>query len=95
MAAAERSPYHAVSRDDLILRDRLAVDRTILANERTFLAYLRTALTLFIGGVSLVQFFETPWVQVAGWTMIPGGPVFVVWGIGRYVKMRRRLNPIR
>ena len=32
----------------LILRDRLAIDRTKLANERTFLAYFRTSI-IFLG----------------------------------------------
>ena len=32
--------------EELILRDHLALDRTRLANERTLLAYLRTALML-------------------------------------------------
>lgn len=38
---------------DLVLRERLALQRTILANQSTFLAYLRTALYFFIAGLSL------------------------------------------
>ncbi|HEX9972048.1 MAG TPA: DUF202 domain-containing protein, partial [bacterium] len=33
--------YQEFSESDLILRDRLALDRTVLANERTLLAYVR------------------------------------------------------
>lgn len=40
--------YEKLDRKSLILRDHLAVDRTILANERTVLAYVRTILTAFI-----------------------------------------------
>lgn len=31
------------NKDEMILRDFLAVDRTLLANERTLLAYIRPA----------------------------------------------------
>ncbi len=32
------------NKDEMILRDFLAVDRTLLANERTLLAYIRTGV---------------------------------------------------
>lgn len=38
---------------DLILRERLALQRTILANQSTFLAFLRTAMYFLIAGLSL------------------------------------------
>ena len=37
---------------DLILRERLALQRTILANQTTFLAFLRTAMYFSIAGLS-------------------------------------------
>jgi putative membrane protein len=38
---------------DLILRERLALQRTVLANQSTFLAFLRTAMYFLIAGLSL------------------------------------------
>lgn len=38
---------------DLILRERLALQRTVLANQTTFLAFLRTAMYFLIAGLSL------------------------------------------
>lgn len=38
---------------DLILRERLALQRTNLANQTTYLAFLRTALYFFIAGISV------------------------------------------
>ncbi len=38
---------------DLILRERLALQRTALANQATFLAFLRTALYFLIAGLSV------------------------------------------
>jgi putative membrane protein len=40
---------------DLILRERLALQRTILANQSTFLAFLRTSLCFFVAGLSITS----------------------------------------
>lgn len=44
---------------DLILRERLALQRTNLANQTTYLAFLRTALYFFIAGISIDNLLET------------------------------------
>jgi len=54
-----------------MLRDDLAIDRTLLANERTLLAYLRTALALVIAGLTIVHFADAVWYQIAGWCCVP------------------------
>lgn len=41
--------------DDMILRDYLAVDRTLLANERTYLSYLRTSVSFIVAGLTLLK----------------------------------------
>ncbi len=41
----------------LDLRDCLALERTSLANERTFFAYARTAIMVLITGVSAFKLF--------------------------------------
>lgn len=41
----------------LDLRDCLALERTSLANERTFFAYVRTAIMVLITGVSAFKLF--------------------------------------
>jgi putative membrane protein len=38
---------------DLILREQLALQRTNLSNQSTFLAFLRTSMYFFIAGLSL------------------------------------------
>lgn len=40
---------------DLILRERLALQRTILVNQSTFLAFLRTSLYFFVAGLSITS----------------------------------------
>ncbi len=78
-------------RDDLPLRDRLALDRTDLANRRTWLASARTALALFVSGASFLQFFEEGWVVGVGWAfMLVSGPV-VLHGAWQFKQRQRQL----
>lgn len=51
--------FYEKYRDPMILRDQLAMDRTILSNERTFLAYTWTALSIVVVGASFIKFLET------------------------------------
>ena len=44
----------------------LAIARTVLANERTLLAVLRTALGCSMGGAGLPKFFNHPAYGIAG-----------------------------
>ena len=81
-----------MEKEELILRDRLAIDRTRLANERTFLAYFRTSI-FFVGtGISIVQiqFFEN--VIHLGWGLISLGPIVLVIGIYRLIHVKRRIG---
>ena len=93
----EESHHHSYLRVDhskMILRDFLAIDRTILANQNTFLAYIRTALTLFVAGVTFIRFFELTVVVIIGWIFVPVGVVTFIIGLIRYNKKRRVLDKI-
>ncbi|MBF0209128.1 MAG: DUF202 domain-containing protein, partial [Oligoflexia bacterium] len=57
-----QKPYSNFIGDQLILRDWLAIDRTILANKRTLLAYIRTSMAFFISGITAVHFVEMSWI---------------------------------
>jgi len=86
--------YLRIDRSKMILRDFLAIDRTILANQNTFLAYLRTALTLFVAGVTFIRFFDLTVVEIVGWIFIPVGLATFIIGLIRYNKKRRVLDKI-
>lgn len=79
-------PYQKFSTNDLILRDWLAIDRTILANKRTFLAYIRTSLALLISGATAIHFIESHWVNIFGIILIILAIIFLVVGILEYRK---------
>jgi len=89
------SPYGKFDSRELILRDELAIDRTLLANERTLLAYLRSGVALLIAGVSIIHFAEKSWFQVVGIACIPGGVITGLIGVVRHRKMSRSIYLIR
>jgi putative membrane protein len=66
--------------------DRLDIDvRFLLANERTLLAWLRTALTLMAGGVALAQLgHDRPVLQFVGLGLLGLGAAGAVVGYRRY-----------
>lgn len=79
----------------MILRENLAVDRTVLANERTLLSYIRTALALLITGLSLLKFFPEPHFRILAVISIAVGVIFVIIGIKRFTKIRASLADYR
>jgi putative membrane protein len=101
-APRERRPYSDVRPSEMILRDHLAVDRTVLANERTLLAYARTALTLFLVGISFIHLpgldpnpaFGKWTYPVAGWTFVAAAGAFAIVGLIRYRRFKREIRGI-
>jgi len=75
----------------LTLNDLLSIDRTIMANERSVLAYGRTALALVAMGGSCFVFFEAIYMQVVGGLMVIGGSVVMGRGWWRYRRMQAML----
>src|SRR5689334_8777101 len=89
-----QTPYSKFDSGQLILRDFLAIDRTILANERTLLGYIRTAVALFISGISLIKFLNEQIMTVIGWAFIVLGIVTVPVGYLKYFRRRKVLSHI-
>jgi putative membrane protein len=70
--------------DPGVYQEKLAEVRTKQANERTLLAYFRTALTLFVAGLGFIKFFDNIYIELAGWIFIPLGLINLILGIVRY-----------
>ncbi|MGO8737906.1 DUF202 domain-containing protein [Rhodoblastus sp.] len=81
-------PYDNFDAQEFILRDWLALDRTILANERTFLAYGRTSLGLFLSGVTLIKVFKSDFAIGTGWAFIVAAVAVFLYGFRRFLKMQ-------
>lgn len=85
-------PYNHFHPKDMILRDWLALDRTVLANMRTYLAFLRTGIALIVLGMAFVKFLGHWAYQMLGIMFIIGGLILFVVGTVRYVRMHRRFK---
>jgi uncharacterized membrane protein YidH (DUF202 family) len=62
--------------------------RTYLANERTFLSFIRTALTIFIVGVTFIKFLDVLALEIIGWAFIPIGIITFFVGLVRYIRVK-------
>ncbi|MDQ3018724.1 MAG: DUF202 domain-containing protein [bacterium] len=95
MSEDQYKPYMQ-EREDMILRDYLAVDRTMLANETSFMSYVRTALTLIAAGATLIKFFnDNPLFQTLGWAFVLVGGWLVIHGYNRFRKVDTVLHKIK
>lgn len=80
------------NKDEIILRDYLAMERTTLANERTLLSYLRSSLYLLVGGIALLKLENFENLQLVGYIALILAVVFVLIGFYRFQKLRKRLK---
>jgi putative membrane protein len=69
--------------------------RTILANERTFLSYVRTALTLFAAGVTFIRFFGIELLSIVGYIFVVLSVVLVLLGSLRYRKTKSHIKNVK
>ncbi len=77
----------------MILRDYLAVDRTVLANERTLLAYIRTGLALLLTGGTMLELLSHKAIYfVPGIVMLSIGFIVILIGVFRFIGMNRTIR---
>ncbi len=72
----------------------LAIGRTVLANERTFLAFFRTALGLAAAGGGMLHLLEHPVFEGIGVGFIVAAVVCLAVGAVRYWQRRGLFNRI-
>ena len=67
----------------------MALERTRMAKTRTMLAYIRSAVALFVAGAGLLKFVsEIVWVYIVGILFIIATPILLGVGIWEYLTMR-------
>lgn len=73
------------------ISDRLSMERTQLANERTLLSYMRTSMGFVLGGFSLIQFFQNQVFMWVGALFIPAGIILSIIGLKKFIDIRASL----
>lgn len=89
------NPYSKYNNKELILRDELAIERTVLANERTILAYFRTTLGIIVIGISIIKLFDLYILKISGIILLAIAIMVFIFGIYRFLKIRSFINKIR
>lgn len=76
---------------DLILRERLALQRTVLANQSTFLAFLRTAMYFLIAGLSLKNLLKIENSMLIEIALFSVSGIILIIGIVNYFKHKKSI----
>ena len=74
---------------DLILRERLALQRTVLVNQSTFLSFLRTAMYFLIAGLSLKNVLKIENSIVIEIVLFSVSGIIFIIGIFNYFKHKK------
>lgn len=91
---SDKIPYQKFQDKELILRDYLAVDRTILANESTYLAYIRTSLNLTVVGVTILQLAKGHELSNLGYIFVSLAVLIFLRGTVRAIRFNRRIRKL-
>ena len=76
---------------DLILREKLAIERTVMANQRTFLSFLRTSLYFSIAGLSINELLVFKYGAVLVVVFFIISFLLLMGGIATYSRQRKKI----
>ena len=78
--------------EKIILRDFLALQRTKLANERTFLSYNKFSLYLITAGIALIRIENLRPFRLLGFVALGASGLVFVIGLIRFLMLRKQLS---
>ncbi len=82
------------NKEKMILRDHLAMERTKLANERTFFSYIRTSLYLLLGGIALIELESFRHLSFLGYISLAGSALLFCIGVYRFLELKFHLKKL-
>ncbi|TPE42674.1 YidH family protein [Pontibacter mangrovi] len=74
------------------IRDQMAMERTIFANERTLMAYLRTALTITGGGFAALKLSQHAYMELLGIVLMIIGLCLIAYSLYRYFQKQKLIK---
>ncbi len=82
------------NKEDIILRDHLAIERTKLANERTLLSYIRTTLYLILAGIAFLGMKDLEEIKGLGYFSLSLSFIVLFIGILRFYQLKKHIIKI-
>ena len=80
------------NKEEIILRDHLAIERTRLSNERTLLSYIRTSLYLILGGIAFLGMKGLEEIKVLGYFSLTLSIILLIIGITRFYQLKKQIK---
>lgn len=77
---------------DLILREKLAVERTVLANQTSFLAFLRTSMYFLVAGITINHLTTTKFGNLIEIVFVTISLILLFGGIFNYFKHKKNIT---
>jgi len=82
------------NKEEIILRDHLAMERTKLANERTLLSYIRTSLYLLLGGIAFLGMKDLSDIRFMGYFSLGLSVALLIIGIVRFLQLKKHIKKL-
>lgn len=77
---------------DLILREKLALQRTVLANQTTLLAFIRTAMYFLVAGISIHNLLDFRYSQYVQLGFIGVAALLLILGFVNYKMQSKKIK---
>jgi putative membrane protein len=79
---------------DLILREKLAIQRTILANQTTLLAFLRTSMYFMLAGLSISNLLHLAKDFMIVYSLYVISLIVLIYGIVNFFIQKKKIKEI-
>lgn len=77
---------------DLILREKLAIERTHMANQTTLLAFFRTSMYFFVAGLTINELLDFELNHLVALAMYLFSTLLFLYGIAHFLMQRKWIN---
>lgn len=76
----------------MILREKLALQRTILANQTTFLAFIRTSMYFLVAGISIKNLTDISYGWIIEIIFVGISIILLLVGVLNYKKQHEKIK---